>query len=93
MPFVFPPAHIDDYILIDGGSTWNSNLITAVDRCLEIVDDPSKIIMDIISCENDKLGTEDDTSDNAVGNFIRSYSIRSYNGKVADLFEFQRAYP
>ena len=28
---------------------WNVNMISAINKCLEIVDDPSKIIMDIIT--------------------------------------------
>ena len=27
---------------------WNVNLISAVNKCLEIVDDPSKIVLDMI---------------------------------------------
>ena len=41
MPFVFPHRVIDGKVLIDGGSTWNSNLVAAINRCMEIVDDHS----------------------------------------------------
>jgi hypothetical protein len=27
--------------MMDGGTAWNDNLITAVNKCLEIVDDES----------------------------------------------------
>jgi hypothetical protein len=35
---------------MDGGTVWNTNLVSAVQRCREVVDDDSKIIVDIIEC-------------------------------------------
>ena len=35
---------------MDGGTVWNTNLVSAVDRCLEQVDDESQIIIDIALC-------------------------------------------
>ena len=38
MPFIFPPRNMSkfgvDALLIDGGSTWNNNMISAVKDCL-----------------------------------------------------------
>jgi predicted acylesterase/phospholipase RssA len=37
MPFVFPPMDMSkfgqNYLLIDGGSTWNNNMISAIKDC------------------------------------------------------------
>jgi len=52
MPVIFPPKKYDGHIFIDGGSTWNSNIVTAIDRCREIVDDDSKITIDIVICSD-----------------------------------------
>ena len=41
IPFVFPHRHFDGRILMDGGTVWNTNMISAVNRCMEIVDDES----------------------------------------------------
>ena len=41
IPFVFPHRYIDNKVLMDGGTVWNTNLVSAVDRCLELVDDES----------------------------------------------------
>lgn len=30
IPFVFPHQHIGDRILMDGGTVWNTNLVSAV---------------------------------------------------------------
>lgn len=33
IPFIFPHRHYNDYILMDGGTVWNTNLVSAVDKC------------------------------------------------------------
>lgn len=38
VPFVFPHQIIGDRVLMDGGTVWNTNLATAVDRCMEQVE-------------------------------------------------------
>lgn len=39
MPFIFPHVDILDMVLLDGGVSWTSNMVTALDRCKEIVDE------------------------------------------------------
>ena len=56
--FIFPPQYINGYILMDGATAWNVNLISAADRCREIVDDDSKIIMDVIMCHDHTIHTD-----------------------------------
>lgn len=41
IPAVFPPNQWDGHLLMDGGTVWNTNLVTAVERCREQVDDDS----------------------------------------------------
>lgn len=41
IPFVFPNRKVHDMTLMDGGTVWNTNLASAVNRCLEVVDDES----------------------------------------------------
>ena len=50
IPFIFPHRLIDDYVLMDGGTVWNTNIISAIDRCREQVDDDSQIVLDILMC-------------------------------------------
>lgn len=33
IPFIFPHRHYGEHILMDGGTVWNTNLISAVDKC------------------------------------------------------------
>ena len=49
IPFVFPNQHLSNgSIMMDGGTVWNLNLVSAIKRCRELVDDDSKIVIDII---------------------------------------------
>jgi hypothetical protein len=41
--------------MMDGGTVWNTNLESAVERCREMVDRDEDIIMDVIVCSNSKL--------------------------------------
>ena len=58
MPFVFPPRNMSkfgiDALLIDGGSTWNNNMISAVQDCYsrEGIDSPSQIDVDVMILDN-----------------------------------------
>jgi len=55
---------------MDGGTVWNTNLVSVVLRCRDLVDDDSKITVDIILCSTTKL---DDwkNPDSALGNYLR----------------------
>jgi len=49
--FLFPPQKWDDgTIAMDGGVIWGINIATAIHRCMEVVDDESQIIVDILMC-------------------------------------------
>ena len=40
MPFIFPPMNMSkfglDQLLMDGGTTWNNNMVSGVDECLKM---------------------------------------------------------
>lgn len=63
MPFIFPPRNMSkfglDALLIDGGSTWNNNMISAVKDCMarEGINNPGQIDVDVIILDNVYLGT------------------------------------
>jgi len=48
-----PPQHLNGHIFIDGGSVWNVNLSTAVEQCMEVVEDYADIIVDVAVCGYD----------------------------------------
>ena len=77
---------------MDGGTVWNTNLASAVDRCREMVDRDEDIIMDVIICSNSKLQAINATGD-TIENFLRSWDVGGYLNDLADVREFRRALP
>ena len=41
---------MNGYVFMDGGTVWDVNLTSAVQQCMEIVDDYSDIIVDVAIC-------------------------------------------
>jgi hypothetical protein len=95
MPFVFPTMTINDKILMDGGTAWNLDVASAIDRCLEIVDHHSKIIVDIIDVERTSLGIPiwNTTTDYAVNYYFRRKEIKEHYRRMADLLEIKQEFP
>lgn len=92
VPFIFPNQHIDGRILMDGGTVWNSNLESAINRCREIVDKDEDIIMDVIICDDLQLQVLNLTG-NTIENYLRSWMITLYHRAVADVREQRIANP
>jgi len=55
VPFVFPPTDMkpfgQDVLLMDGGTTWNNNMVAAVSECLAMpeIQFQSQISVDVIT--------------------------------------------
>lgn len=94
MPFVFPPVELQDHILIDGGSAWNLDVISAIQRCRGIVDDDRKIIVDVIDVERNSTGIPLwNKTGKTLTNYFRRGQIKKFYTRAADVIETQRAYP
>lgn len=78
--------------MMDGGTVWNTNMISAIDRCMEVVDNEEDIIMDIIICGTDKITATTKTG-NTIDNYMRYWSVKNYNKGMSDIYEFKRAHP
>ena len=63
IPFVFPHINWDesDVVCMDGGMIYNTNLVSAVQRCRDEVDDDSLITLDILVCHGGYLDSWSDT--------------------------------
>ena len=92
IPFVFPHRVFKNHTLMDGGTVWNLNLVSAIQRCREMVDDDSKIVIDVISCSRTFKSTANHT-DNSLGNVLKWWDIKSYNSHMRNVYEVQMAYP
>ena len=78
---------------MDGGTVYNTNLVSAVERCRETADKDEDITLDIVICDdNPDLGRWEDTND-AISNFLRYKSIRDYYNGLADIYKFKQAFP
>lgn len=93
IPFAFPNQKWPNGVIcMDGGTVWNTNLVSAVERCREIVDDDSQITLDVIVCD-EKEETTWQHKDNAYSNFLRYKDIKDYYSGVSDIYDFVQAYP
>ena len=54
-----PTDTIGGYQLVDGGTFSDLNLQDAIEKCREIVDDDSDIIVDVIMCQTDPVVMEE----------------------------------
>ena len=75
-------------VVMDGGTVYNTNLVSAVERCKEIVDDESQIILDIVVCSSHTLATWDNRK-NAMENYLRFEDAKTYNNDMADILNFK----
>jgi len=77
---------------MDGGTIWDVNISSAINQCLELVDHPSQIIVDVMICGYDAVGQEA-KSGNTIQNMMRKRSWQSYYSGMNSFAEQERAYP
>ena len=81
IPFVFPP-HVWEGkgVFMDGGTVYNVDLEGAIAQCMDLVDDESKIIIDIYFCGAPKSAETEEKVGNSWENYFRGRSLRKYYG-------------
>ena len=76
---------------MDGGTVYGTNLVSAVNRCKEIVgNDESAITMDIVVTQGSSIGAWDDKSSR--GTQLRFKEIKEYHDAIADIYVFRQAF-
>jgi predicted acylesterase/phospholipase RssA len=94
IPFVFPSqVWADGRVAMDGGAAWSVNLVSAVHRCREIVDDDSLINLDIVTVHGGKKQEAWDNKGETASNWLRYEDIKEHYNSIADVYEFQQAFP
>lgn len=94
MPFIFPSVDFHNTTLIDGGSAWNLDVASAINRCRELVDDDSKIVIDIIDVgSNETLSKLEKKSRSAISNLMRARAMKDHYNKFDDILEIMKGHP
>lgn len=94
IPLVFPPHVWDKGVFMDGGTVYNIDPEGAVHTCLDgIVDDESKIIMDIYICDAPDAEEEIEKTGNGWQNYFRGRGIGKYYGNTSSVAYFQKGHP
>lgn len=101
MPFVFPPMNmskfgIDDF-LMDGGTTWNNNMVTGVEECLMMpgINSTSQIEVDIMSLNSVEVGDFEYSPHYplTLQYILQKRDINGFYTGLNDIIEFMQAYP
>ena len=92
IPFVFEPTVYKDHLYMDGGTAYNLNLVSAVDKCLEIVPDEEHVVLDIAITEFINMEQLEDVG-KTYDAFSRKRQIRKYYKTMNDVVEFARSRP
>jgi hypothetical protein len=102
IPFMFPPRNMSqfgkDYLLIDGGTSWNNNMISGIKECfkMEGITDQSQIDLDVITLNGKHMPSFDSSSDKfplTIQYVERKKEISSFYHDFSDMIVFMKAYP
>lgn len=78
IPFVFPPRPYEDKLLMDGGTAWNINLDSAMLQCTQLGFEQKDIIVDMTVVAYLNPTTEEETSKDALSNYLETRNLRKY---------------
>lgn len=95
IPFIFPPFKWKNKgIFMDGGTIFNINVEGAVHQCLDLVDDESKIIVDVFICgAGDDEEIWEKVGRTSWTNYFRGRSVRKFYGNTSSLAYSMAAHP
>ena len=98
IPAVFPPVHIDDMALVDGGNFSNISIGDPIARCREEGVADEDIIVDAILCFSgyhtiEKWNLADTVWKNALDYWYRRTSITQYYEYYEDMVRVTRGFP
>ena len=92
IPVVFPPQHLNGHIFMDGGTVWNVNADSAIQQCMEMVDDPADIVLDVAICGY-SAPPGGEVSGNAIHNWNLAKQARDFYGGSNSFYAQLEAYP
>ena len=94
IPGVFPP-HVWEGrgIFMDGGTVYNVNMESAIEQCLEVVDDEAKITVDLFVCGPEPEPIEETGIAKSISNIMRSRAIHADATSTNTIADAMRAHP
>lgn len=94
IPGLFDSVQVNGYTLSDGGAVLGVNVFSAVNRCREQVDADEDIIVDVITCDTDKLTSFNaQVDDLSLPLLMRGQKVKAFQQQMADIFDACKAYP
>ena len=71
-------------VLVDGGTAWNVDLPSAINRCFEVVDDPADIIVDVILCNGRNISDYELNNDED----LKTFQVYTRVNDINDYYSF-----
>ena len=100
VPFFFPPRNMsqfgEPYLLMDGGSSWNTNIVSGINECLQMegITSQSQIDLDVIVLDPVIEPTDIRRSEhNTLANYLRRDEINSFFNAEDSIQGFVEANP
>jgi len=78
---------------MDGGTVFNVNMEAAVRQCLDVVDDESKIIIDVLICGAEGAPEVVTKTGNGWESYFRGRNVRKFYGSTSSLAYSMAAHP
>ena len=95
VPGIFPVTKLRDWLLIDGGTCWNLNIVGAIEKCRALgVTNDEDIIMDMMILMPEKIPTlPRNATDLAYSYYARHKELKAHYQALNDAAEFMQAHP
>jgi predicted acylesterase/phospholipase RssA len=94
IPGFFPPYHWDDVgIFMDGMAVYNTNVEGAIRQCRDLVDDDSKVIVDVLICNSPDEPDELTKTGHSWNNFFRNRGLNNYYHGTDSIATSMAAHP
>lgn len=100
VPFFFPPRNMskfgEPYLLMDGGSSWNTNIVSGINECMRMdgITSQSQIDLDVIVLDPVIMPKDIRPNDqDAFENYLRRDEINSFYNAEDSIQGFVEANP
>lgn len=94
VPGVFESVKVNGKVHNDGGVVLGANVFSAVNRCKALGFAEKDIVLDLITCNSDRLSVWNATEHNHAAQIkARATTVQSFAMGMADIFDACRAYP